>query len=265
MSTFEFRRWCDRAVSGIVFPPDRQKVYRELMNHLEDHYDTLRETGYCEDIAVAMTVEAMGDALEIAPQLAAIHRPFWGKLLYATRAILVIAAIITVIPLLLYAWETVYYPPMWTDWNVFSEASYGGDTGRTLLHLSEPDVRRTSDGYTFTLTNAVHWYSEESGSSCFFIYMEEFHPLPWAAHGEAGSWFWAEDNLGNQYACDYSRLAYDTPTVYSKGSQTSLFTCTYAMWINDHVPLDAEWIDIRYTRDGRNLAFRVNLTGGDGA
>ena len=265
METYEFRRWCDKAVSGILFPPDRETVYRELMNHIEDHFDYLVEQGIDEPTARQMAVEAMGDALEIAPQLAEIHRPFWGKFLYATRAILIIAAIITVIPLFIYAGETIYFPPMWTDWNVFSEASYGGDTGRTLLHLSEPNITRRSDGYAFTLTDAVFWQDEETDSSCFFVYMKEFHPLPWADHSAAGSWFWAEDSLGNVYACDFSPRTDETPAVYSTSSQTDLFTCTYALWINDHVPLDAEWIDFRYTRDGRNLAFRVDLNGGDAA
>ena len=265
MDTYKFRRWCDKAVSGILFPPDREKVYRELMAHMEDHCDYLLEQGYDEETARQMTVDAMGDAYEIAPQLAEIHRPFWGRLLYATRSLLVIAAIVTVIPFFLFVRDNFYLPPMWTNWNVFSEVSYGGDTGRTLLHLSEPDITRRSDGYTFTVTDAVFWRSEDDGSNCFFIYMKESHPLPWAEHHAAGSWFWAEDNMGNVYGCDYARRTDDAPTLYSNSSRTGLFTCIYAMWINKDLPEDAQWVDIRYTRDGRNLAFRVYLDGGDAA
>ena len=262
MKNYEFRRWCEKAVSGILFPPDREEVYRELMNHLLDHFDHLVEQGFDEDTARTMTVESMGDALEIAPQLAEIHRPFWGKFLYATRILLIIAAIITVIPLAKFVWKADYYEPLWTDWRVFSEADYGGDTGRTLLHLSEPNVRSRSDGYAFTLTDAVYWRSEDSGSHTFFVYMKEFHPLPWADHGAAGEWFWAEDSLGNVYVCNSVPHSEDTPALYAYGAQTNLFTHTYALWINEDVPPEAEWVDIRYTRDGRNLVFRVDLTGG---
>lgn len=266
MERNEFRRWCEKAVSGIVYPPDRQKVFRELMEHMEDHYDALHEEGFASEIARQLTVEAMGDAYEIAPQLAQIHRPFWGRLLQATRVLLVLAAIVTLIPFYKYAYETDYYLPMWPEWELYSADAYGGDTGRTLLHLSKPNISQRSDGYTFTLTRAVQWYNEEYDNSCFFLHMKEFHPLPWAEHGAAGVWFWAEDSLGNVYECYYNHYPdEETPVMYTRGNETSPFSYTYQMWINDDIPEDAQWLDIRYTRDGRNLVFRIDLAGGDKA
>ena len=266
MAIYEFKCWCEKAVSGIIFPPDQRKVFRELMEHMEDHYDILREEGYCEDIAIAMTVEAMGDPYPIARDLAQIHRPFWGYVLQATQVILVIALVITLIPFIRHAWKSDYTPPMSTDWAVFREDAYGEGTGRILRHLSEPNISRKTDGYTYTLTNALCWHNEEYGNNVFIVYLKEFHPLPWAEHGEAGDWFWAEDSTGTVYECYYEHRPYEeTPVLYSRGNDTSPFSHTYALWLSGDLPDEAEWVDIRYTRDGRNLVFRVNLNGGDGA
>lgn len=263
---YKFKCWCEKAASGIVFPPDQRTVYRELMEHMEDHYDALREEGFADEIAQQLTVEAMGDPWPIAKDLAAIHKPFWGYFLRATRVILVIALIVTLIPFVKYAWETDYSIHMLPDWEVFDKASYGGDTGRTLLHLWSPGIIQRSDGYTFKLTNAAWWYNEEYDNSCFYLNMEEFHPLPWAEHEAAGVWFWAEDNLGNVYECSMEhRPNEETPALLTWGNMSNPFTCTYEMWINDDVPQEVEWLAIRYTRDGRDLAFTIDLTGGDGA
>lgn len=265
MMIYEFKCWCEKAVSGIIFPPDQRKVYRELMAHMEDHYDMLRETGYCEDQAIAMTVEAMGDPYPIARDLAEIHRPFWGMVLQATRVALVVALVIILIPFVRHAWETDYEIPMWS-WAAFSEENYGEGSGRTLLHLSEPNISRSSNGYTYTLTDAIHWHNDEYGNNVFIVYMKEFHPLPWAEHGAVDGWFWAEDSLGNTYECYYQhRPDEETPVLYSHGNATSPLTYTYALWVSPDLPEEAQWVDIRYTRDGRNLVFRVNLTGGDAA
>lgn len=265
METYEFKRWCEKAVSGIIFPPDRRRVYRELMNHMEDHRDYLLEQGMGLDTAQDMAVEAMGNPWPIAKDLAAIHRPFWGYALRATRVVLVIALLATIIPFCIHIWNADYTPSMWPGWDLFSEESYGGDTGRTLLHLSEPNVSEASNGYRFTLTNAVRWQTEEYDSDCLLLRMKEFHPLPWAGHGEAGGWFWAEDSLGNTYICNNEYVySEDPPALFASGSMTGPFTYTYQLWIN-HAAVEAEWVDIRYTRDGRNLVWRIDLSGGDAA
>lgn len=268
MDKYEFKCWAEKAVSGIIFPPDRESVCRELMDHMEDHYDYLLEEGLDDDTARKKAVEAMGDAYEIAPQLAAIHRPFWGYFLRATRVILVIALVITLIPFGIHAWNTDYGLPVshWPDGHVLSMSTYGEDTGRTLLFLSSPNVTQRSDGYTFTLTHAVHWRNEEYDNSVFLVYMKESHPLPWAQHGAAGEWFWAEDSLGNVYECYCDHHPdEDTPVLSVWGNETGPFSYTYALWPSTDVPEDAQWLDIRYTRDGRNLVWRIDLTGGDAA
>ena len=45
---YDFRVWCENAVSGIRFAPDRKVVYGELLDHLYDHYDDLVSQGVDE-------------------------------------------------------------------------------------------------------------------------------------------------------------------------------------------------------------------------
>lgn len=263
MEIYKFKCWCEKAASGISFPPDRRKVYQELMAHMEDHYDLLLEHGLDPDTAQQMTVEAMGDPWPIAKDLAAIHRPFWGYFLRATRVILVIATLIAVIPLGIFLINTSFDGPWVHVWDMYSVSSYGGDTGRTLLHRSEPNASFESDGYTFTATDAVVWRHDESGYTAFYCLIEQFNPLPWASHTEVGYWFWAEDSLGNYYYSHYETAQDEEPRVsaiYGNMSQTGILTYTYEFWINDFPK--AEWIQIHYTRDGRNEVLFIDLTGG---
>lgn len=78
--------WCHAATILIRFGPDRKAVYNELLAHLEERRDAFMEQGLNEREASTKALEAMGDAYEIAPQLAAIHRPFWGYFLRVSRS-----------------------------------------------------------------------------------------------------------------------------------------------------------------------------------
>lgn len=266
MEIFQFRRWCENAVSGIIFPGDKREVYRELMAHMEDHYDALLEQGIDEKTAREMVEKAMGDPWPVAKQLAQIHKPFWGYFLRTTRVLLVIVFLIALIPLIRFARDTDFRVPSVQRWDMYDTASYGGDTERTLLHLSEPEVSFESDGYTFTVTDAVCWHSEESDIQFFCCLIDQFNPLPWAVHSEVGYWFWAEDSLGNHYYSYYESAQDEDPrkpAMYGNQSQTGLLTCTYEFWINDFP--DAEWLKIHYDRDGRNEVLFIDLTGGGAA
>lgn len=262
---YHFTVWCDSAVSKILFPPDQQMVAQELYDHLEDHCDALLAQGIPEEEAEQQALAAMGDPLVIAPQLAAIHRPFWGYFLRATRIALIILLCLTLIPLGEFIWEADYRAPVIWDFDLFDEASYASEE-RTLLYLAQPNLSETYGGLHFTLTDAVIWRNEQAHAPNEYLYLRltQFHPLPWLAHGDVGSWFWAEDSLGNRYGRFYDHIPGDgEPLVLCRGSETSPFTHEYLLWINDYVSQEADWIDIRYSRDGRNLVFRVDLPGGD--
>lgn len=87
MKTNRLDYWCVQATSRIRYGPDRKRVYGELRLHMEDRKDAFVAQGLTEEAAMNKTLEAMGSALEIAPQLGAIHSPFWGYFLRVCRVL----------------------------------------------------------------------------------------------------------------------------------------------------------------------------------
>ncbi|MBQ7801119.1 MAG: hypothetical protein IJ375_02205 [Oscillospiraceae bacterium] len=272
MGKYKFKYWCSDAVSGIVFPPDREKVCEELYQHMEDHYQDLLDQGMDKEEAVRETVQAMGDPWAVAKDLAAVHRPFWGYFLRATRIILVLLLIITVIPFGKYIWNEPYRENTVWGFDIRDSEAFA-EKGHTFLRRLEPDATVRSDGYTFTVTDAVEWlyrYAPGDGTEkiteVLSLRMTEFHPLPWAEHREVGQWFWAEDSLGNIYGCTKENNAYSEENyLCAYGDQSGPLTYTYKLWINDFDVENTEWITIHYDRDGRDLTWHIDLTGGDGA
>lgn len=260
---FLLRRWAENAVSRIVFPGDKRKVYEELMAHMEDHRDALMEQGMSERQACEAVEKAMGDPWTVARELAEIHRPFWGYFLRATRIIMVLLLIATLFPLDSFMQERLFRNPHFRGWDVYDTQSYGGDTNRTLLHMSDQDSYFETDGYTYTVTKAVVFREEEYDRTTFQCRIKEFNPRPWATHAETGRWFWAEDSNGNYYYSDYETAQDEEPrkqAIYAYVTAEGLLTNTYEFWINNF-PV-AEWIKLHYTRDGRDEMLFINLTGG---
>lgn len=268
MRHYKFEDWCHNAVSGIGFPPDRDKVYRELYDHMEDHYDALRAGGVEPSDAEKQVFDSMGDAFAIGKQLAEIHQPFWGYFLRATRWILAIVLVLTCIPLGHYFWQLNYSDPSHHDYDIYDPDNYGGNTGRTLLMLTEPDISFTDGGYTYRVTDAVVWQDVHEGEERAFLYlrMKMSNPRPWALFP---NWMddpmyelCALDSLGNYYKTMNERVDAEMFYVCARGSQTSPFTYEYEIWIHD-LQLENDWIEFVYGRDGRDHRIRIHLPGGE--
>ena len=152
MNTTDFNRWCETAVSGIRFKPDRAQVYDELYAHLEDRCADMTDAGVSEDEAVKRTLEAMGSASEVAEQLEQIHRPFWGRLLRFSRWLLLIAAVMAAFIVLPWLRGLALVTPG----DLASALSYYGnaegfDTNHAKhLWTVESAARDSSDGYRFS-------------------------------------------------------------------------------------------------------------------
>ena len=272
----QFEAWCREAVSGIRFPPDRRKVRRELMDHLLDHRDALLEAGYDKTTAQNLAVAAMGDAAAIRADLAAIHRPFWGFFLRATRVALALVLATALVTGYQFLRTASYQTP--TDWgfDIFDPAAYRGKSSYALNYLEEFDESFTDSGYTFTVTHAARFSRTLNAYSqdflCFRV--EQTHPLPWAEYADVGRYFWAEDSRGNYYYSEAAMPMYylddehayeyvkDARSLISTCGYTDPFTFTHVLYIPDYVWQDADWIDIHYDRDGRDHVLRVQPKGG---
>ncbi len=279
----EFDIWCKKATKSIRYRPDRQAVYGELYQHIEDRYLDFLEQGMKPENAELEALKVMGEPKEIAPMLAAIHRPFWGYMyslckwgFFLFLLIMFYKFIPWLINLNIHSDHITYHTGYDYNIDVFNQRRAETDRyiyERTLY--TEPKCNASSDGYTFTITRAALWQVKprttdlsttlSSDKSWLYIEMEVTNPRPWAkpVNYDALSCFWAEDSLGNHYYSTNDYYYSDLPILHGNGCQTGLFTYTYTMFTWNYVSLEAEWIDLHYGRSGKDITLRVDLTGGD--
>ena len=77
--------------------------------------------------------------------------------------------------------------------------------------------------------------------------------------------FWAVDSLGNVY-CTSSVSGYTTQSWVSGDlERTGFFTYPMNLYLTNFCSQDADWLELRYDRNGRDIRLRIDLTGGEGA
>lgn len=81
------KSWVEAATKLIKLKDDRLRVQAELLDHIEDASDAWKEAGYDDYEAKKKAVSNMGDAAEVANNLADIYRPFWGRLWKLTKIV----------------------------------------------------------------------------------------------------------------------------------------------------------------------------------
>ena len=275
MNNLRFQAWVGRAVSRIILPDDRSAVSRELMDHLEDSYEAGLGQGLSPAEAEARAIQAMGDAEAVALQPGQIHRPCWGLFRQHTRRVLVV--LLCLLPLFLcgrvlvgYFFHGGYKEPVYYRYDPYQDTRVydgAGTVERTMLF--QPDAKASSDGYTFTLTDAALWhasYIDHTGQrqeeDYFHFRVRCTNPLPWANFDDTLRWFWAVDDLGNYYYAAYELGAADAPGIEVSVFHTGPLTYLYDMRLTDFVSQEAQWIELHYDRAGRDLTLRIDLTGG---
>lgn len=72
----QLKNWCASATAQIRYKPDRAEVEAELMAHMEDKADALCAQGIPEEELENTVLRSIGSAETIAPQLAALHKPW---------------------------------------------------------------------------------------------------------------------------------------------------------------------------------------------
>ena len=270
MSILRFDRWCSLAVSGIRFKPDRQEIYEELYAHMEDQYEELTAAGHPGKEAEEEVAAAMGDPGETARQLERIHRPFWGYALRAARCCLVIAAVLTLLILPRHMGGGIHFESLATEREFGDDHEAGEGTDRLVWH-SEPRSRDRSDGYTFTLTRAALRRYEgvpESidGEEILYLLVEVFDPRFWMPSCGAVREFYAVDSLGNVYdAYNLWPGSREEPRVYGSARHTWFCTWTWELRLEPYRSGEADWLELRYTREGRDIRLWLDLPGRDAA
>ena len=250
MENNKFLIWCQAATEKIRYGPDRKAVSQELMAHLEDHRDALMAQGMSKEEAERKAVTAMGSASEIAPQLAAIHSPWLGYLLSIVRAATVITALFTIF----YCMVTLgSFAHNIVSANRFDSlpANFG-----PLDYYDHPNVRDASDGRYYQVTEAGYSKAEaELYAEIRTIYWPHFRYM----NGFVD--FWAVDSFGNYYVSIREAAYDDIPRIKRAGYATSECIAHYTFILSDF-HCEAEWVELHYDRDGRDIVLRIDLTGG---
>ena len=278
MQHWKLGKWCYRAVSKILYPPDRRAVLEELRQHMDDRSDLFLSNGFSEEEAIEKTLQAMGDADELSILLAKIHRPFWGFAWSFTKIFSGIVIVGMLLALLLY-----HGPQLWTAFTDLFEKSSDTTTDhqsfdpytmtehpqKGMRHIYvTPGYEYSNSGYTVKLTEASLWIHDPNEASpllghLYFRLIIAGNSL-WSTAPEFTEHLLLKDGLGNHYISRLDSLQYADDRLSYIGTldKTGITEWTYDGFIEIRSPLEAQWIDIRYERDGRHMALRIDLTGG---
>ena len=183
------KEFIDQVLSFVKFPFDKEKIRLELTAHIEDKEEFYITQGYDEDKAEDLSIQDMGDAMEIGYELNKEHNPFLGWLWVISNWIVVffgfVCTIIVVLPLLFsifqedfskripeanIAYKTDVYEKLKIDDRVikFTEVIYTTD-GDLNIYYEYYDTRHLRSGWSFDpikniTDNLDNMYREYSGS-----------------------------------------------------------------------------------------------------
>lgn len=268
----EFDKWCKQATHKIKYRPDRQEVYGELYQHIEDRYLDFLEQGMKPEDAQLQALKVMGEPKEIAPMLAAIHRPFWGYMYSLCKWICILLVCFTFLKMLpwLFSIDFNYQEEhnIFSNFNPFTETSHLEQPDWKREQYMEPMCSAYSNGYTFTVTKAAVWKTPEYSprwmtGHMLFAQVKVTNPNPLAEFADIGNYFWAEDSLGNYYYSEAEEYYTNLPTLFVNAAHTGPRTYTWNIATWNYTSMEAEWIELHYDRAGRDIVLRIDLTGGD--
>lgn len=264
MIDWKLTKWCSIAASQIRYTPDREEVFQELKQHLDERSDSFLAQGMTEWEAVEKTLEVMGNPNDLSVMLGRIHRPFWG---YAYSITKKLAKILVIVTLILAALNTAFtligkeyaqlryssYHPSYTD----TESEHFTRAG-----LWDQSGSYTFGGYTYNLEKCALWENKSDGVDLLCAQIRITNYLPWAAKPEIADRLEAVDNLGNHYV----------NAMYNHDGQPHSFHGLYEYHTEPFVWLleievrspdftGVEWIEIQ-SMDNRDFALRIDLAGG---
>ncbi len=97
MEREKFEIYIREVTSHVKFPFDRRAVAKELREHMEDLYEDLLSQDIEEEQAAQLTVDYMGDSMEVGKELNEVHHPLWGWIWLVTRWIARLCVVVLVL------------------------------------------------------------------------------------------------------------------------------------------------------------------------
>ena len=256
-------KWCRETIEQVRFKPDREKIREELIAHIEDRVDALKEFGLTEAEAETQAVEAMGDPVEVGKQLNAVHKPWLGWLWRISRWLLWAVLFGTLLFVILFWDETISFYDSNLNWknDSYSDVTFSyveeselrdvhAEGSLDYLSFTVDKVRRSPDGRLMIRYQVRQpWYLPEHwGGVLWRLYLSDGTGNRWEYH-----------NLDPD-----GKLDHDTEYVIWGHDQDGWRSWSYILALYG-VPEDAPWIDLCYDHGGRKMTIRIDLTGGEGA
>lgn len=254
----EFTHWAGQACSKIRFAPDREKVKRELIAHMEDVRDAGIHGGESPEEAVRKAVQRMGDADTVALQLQRIYRPFWPFLWKYTRLLAGLAGIYL-------AWNLAVLVLLW------GENTYGADdmaeyvtggfvaSGTTISDFAPEDSVKVQ-GYTISIER-IRFKEGKSGYRGAYFVLKVFSFNPWQRQPFFYRNLTAVDDRGNVYPPRGVERNPEDREVTGNCASTGAFASYYEMWISNVDP-EAQYFTLGFDDYGVQWSLSFPVEGG---
>ena len=173
-----FQIWVNAVCEQVRFRPDHRSIEFELRDHYEEHVRDLLRLGRPRELAEERALEAMGNAQEVGRALNKVHKPWLGWLWEASRALVLLLAVLVVVT-----------PREYTTLSTLRD--------RTRVELEH--------GTLYVLPGEIR---EQNGHTAAEVHLWIQMRDPLAANGGVNTWFFSwRDDQG-----DLPRRTYDERT-----------------------------------------------------
>lgn len=247
----EFYYWCRDAVKEIAYPPDKNRVYAELYDHMMDRYESYLAKGIDDKTAIKKTLEAMGDPKELAPQLAALHKPYWAYAMIVTRILVILLLAISLVSFAFFL-NDQHYIRLNGEHLLYDP--FGEEPEKQIAFVSA-DAEDAADGYTFRVVKAARWDNR------IVVQLKVTNPRPWAQKSAAPLYMYADDSNGVNYLCHAKSGRKTAQAVFVDSKQTGLSTYCYNLYLYGNME-GVTWLKLYYDRAGREMELHIDLIGG---
>lgn len=262
--TIRLRRWCFDATLGIRVSPDKELVAQEIYEHICDRMAGLIATGLDEDSAEQAVMEIMGKPLELNAPLGRLHRPFWTLALRWSHRIMVVLMVVTLLCYSIHYLDTTFFRNTIVEFDRAAPPALSGT--HNLLWQDKTNIAESAEGYRIRAYQTSLWHtaSQDGDEKLLLnIQIKITNPLPWSERPDFGAWIWAEDSLGNQYVSGGLDTPAKEPAIQAVQYHTGPTSYILDLWIFQYISKDAQWLDLHYDRDGRDITLRIPLSGGE--
>lgn len=235
--------WCDRVCAHVRFRPDHKAIRKELRAHMEDVRWDLVDAGLKSTDAEERMLERMGDPDEVGRLLDRVHSPLLGWLWQISRVLVILCLGVTLAAALaIFSPEDLSGVSFSGGWRVRGCGAY-------------------TDGYYIAVTEGALWENGDAndGRGEVKLALRVWDLLGSGESRVLPEGFCAALDGGERYESLLSGEE-DGPFLRIDRSCLRPFSHVYALTVPD-VPLDAEWIELRFSQNGRELCLRVELPG----